>query len=80
MANKNSALHQLHYKIYNDPIISDPSKIYLTAEKRGPLLRKHICIIIEGGVASKIEKQQVEKIASEEITNFEVENNLKVLR
>ncbi|MFP4267159.1 MAG: hypothetical protein ACLFQW_04080 [Spirochaetaceae bacterium] len=78
MAKQNELVKRLQTRINNDPLISDPSNIFFSVEKRGPLFKKRTCIFIEGSAINKLEQQQIEKAAHEEIRDCEIVNRIKI--
>ncbi|MFO7849687.1 MAG: hypothetical protein R6V67_06980 [Spirochaetia bacterium] len=78
MGKINEVVKRLQTRINNDPLISDPSKILVSVEKRGPFFRKRTYLFIEGTVPNNLEQQQINKAAAEEIEGCEVVNRIKI--
>ncbi len=80
MVKTNEKVMEIRKRLDNDPLISDPSRVYLSAEKKGTLLKKYTCVFLEGNVANEMEQKEVEKVVRESAADCEVVENLKVLR
>lgn len=63
--------------IQEDPTLTDPTKVLVSVEKKGPLFRKKQVVILEGTVKSEIEAKKAEEDVKTKLPDTEVENRLK---
>ncbi len=63
--------------IQEDPTISDPTRILVSARKEGPLFRKETVIQLEGTVRNDVEARKAGELARRRAPNARIENNLK---
>ena len=63
--------------IQEDPTISDPTRILVSARKAGPLFRKETVIQLEGTVRNDVEARKAGELARRRAPNARIENNLK---
>lgn len=63
--------------VREDPTITDPTKILVSVEKKGPLFRKKQVVILEGTVKSEIETKKAAEDVQRKLPDIEIENRLK---
>lgn len=63
--------------VREDPTITDPTKILVSVEKKGPLFRKKQVVILEGTVKSEIETKKAVEVVQRKLPDIEIENRLK---
>ena len=72
-------IEEVQRYVSQDPTISDPSKISVTAYKRGGLLSKRTVVALEGRAQNELEIKAIgDMVASKVGDEVDVENRLSV--
>ena len=76
MADLDKLLTAVRTAIQEDPTISDPTKIMVSAQRNGPIFRKQDVILLEGSVRYASEVDKVADIVSRKAPSARIENSL----
>lgn len=76
MADFDKLLSAVRTAIQEDPTITDPTRITVSAQKDGPIFRKEAVIRLEGSVRFASEVDKVAGIVSRKAPTARIENNL----
>ena len=76
MADFDDLINTVRVAIQEDPTITDPTKIMVSARKEGPIFRKQTVVQLDGAVKNPAEINKIGDIAARKAPNARIENNL----
>ncbi len=77
MANYDDLVKTVQTAIQEDPTITDPTRIMVSARKEGPIFRKRPVVQLDGTVSNVPEVDKIGDIAARKAPEARVENNLR---
>lgn len=76
MADFDDLIKTVRVAIQEDPTITDPTRIMVSARKKGPIFRKQTVVQLDGAVKNAAEVDKIGAIATRKAPNARIENNL----